>query len=247
MGEARDGFTDFGDRQVPETEKAGLVRAVFDSVAPRYDLMNDLMSFGLHRLWKAALIRALRPEPGLRLLDVAAGTGDVALAAAERGAEVVALDVNAGMTAAGRDRALDRGRTDVAWAVGDAEALPFADRSLDAVTIAFGLRNVTRRERALAEMRRVLRPGGRFFCLEFSQVAAPALRRLHARYTAEALPRLGRLVAGDGEAYRYLAESIARFPDRETLAAMMRDGGFERVGWRALSGGAVALHRGWRL
>ena len=238
---------DFGFRDVPRGEKARLVRGVFDSVAPRYDLMNDLMSFGVHRLWKAALVRALRPRHGMALLDVAGGTGDIALAAAAAGAEAVVVDINEDMAAAGRDRALDRGRLDVGWAVADAEALPFPDMSQDAVTIAFGLRNVTGRDRALGEMRRVLKPGGRFFCLEFSQVGAPALRALYERYAFGALPRLGALVAGDAHAYRYLAESIARFPDREALAETMRAAGFGRVGWRILSGGVVALHRGWRL
>ncbi len=238
---------DFGFREVPREDKAGLVRGVFDSVAPRYDLMNDLMSFGIHRLWKAALVRALCPRPGMALLDVAGGTGDVAVAAAAGGARAVVVDINADMVSTGRDRALDRGCLDVGWAVADAEALPFADMSQDAVTIAFGLRNVTGRERALAEMRRVLKPGGRFLCMEFSQVEAPALRALYERYAFGMLPRLGALVAGDAEAYRYLAQSIARFPDREALAACMRAAGFGRVRWSILSGGVVALHRGWRL
>lgn len=247
MSGASSDSVDFGFRDVPRGDKAGLVRAVFDSVAPRYDLMNDLMSLGVHRLWKAALVRALRPRPGMALLDVAGGTGDIALAAAAEGAHAVVVDINEDMAAAGRDRAFDRGRLDVDWAVADAEALPFADMSQDAVTIAFGLRNVTGRENALAEMRRVLKPGGRFFCLEFSQVEAPALRDLYERYAFSVLPRLGALVAGDADAYRYLAESIARFPDREALAASMRAGGFGQVRWSILSGGIVALHRGWRL
>ncbi len=238
---------DFGFRDVPREDKARLVRGMFDSVAPRYDLMNDLMSFGIHRLWKAALVRALRPRPGMALLDVAGGTGDIALAAAAEGAQAVVVDINADMASAGRDRALDRGRLDVAWAVADAEALPFPDMSQDAVTIAFGLRNVTGRGKALSEMRRVLKPGGRFFCLEFSHVEAPALRGLYERYAFGVLPRLGALVAGDADAYRYLAESIARFPDREALAGLMRAAGFGQVRWSILSGGIVALHRGWRL
>ena len=245
-GRANDSV-DFGFRDVPREDKAGLVRGVFDSVAPRYDLMNDLMSLGVHRLWKAALVRALRPRPGMALLDVAGGTGDIAAAAAAEGARAVVVDINEDMAAAGRDRALDRGRLDVGWAVADAEALPFTDMSQDAVTIAFGLRNVTGREKALAEMRRVLKPGGRFFCMEFSHVEAPVLRDLYDRYAFGVLPRLGALVAGDADAYRYLAESIARFPDREALAASMRAAGFGRVRWSILSGGIVALHRGWRL
>ena len=247
MNEANEDSVDFGFRDVPREDKARLVRGVFESVAPRYDLMNDLMSLGLHRLWKAALVRALRPRPGMALLDVAGGTGDIAAAAAARGAGAVVVDINEDMATAGRDRALDRGRLDIGWAVADAEALPFPDMSQDAVTIAFGLRNVTGRKQALAEMRRVLKPGGRFFCLEFSQVETPALRALYERYAFDALPRLGALVAGDADAYRYLAESIARFPDREALAAHMRNAGFARVRWTILSGGVVALHRGWRL
>ncbi len=247
MSGRADDSVDFGFRDVPRGDKAGLVREVFDSVAPRYDLMNDLMSLGVHRLWKAALVRALRPRPGMVVLDVAGGTGDIAVAAAAEGAEAVVVDINADMAAAGRDRALDRGCLEVGWAVADAEALPFPDMSQDAVTIAFGLRNVTGRERALAEMRRVLKPGGRFFCLEFSQVAAPTLRAVYERYAFRVLPRLGALVAGDAEAYRYLAESIARFPDREALAGLMGAAGFARVRWSILSGGVVALHRGWRL
>lgn len=245
-GQANDSV-DFGFRDVPRDDKARLVRGVFDSVAPRYDLMNDLMSLGVHRLWKAALVRALRPRPGMALLDVAGGTGDIAVAAVAEGAQAVVVDINEDMAAAGRDRALDRGRLDVGWAVADAEALPFADMSQDAVTIAFGLRNVTGRGKALSEMRRVLKPGGRFFCMEFSHVEAPALRNLYERYAFGVLPRLGALVAGDADAYRYLAESIARFPDREALAASMRAAGFGRVRWSILSGGIVALHRGWRL
>ncbi len=247
MGGRAHDSVDFGFRDVPREDKAQLVRGVFDSVASRYDLMNDLMSFGVHRLWKAALVRALRPRPGMALLDVAGGTGDIAIAAAAGGAQAIVVDINAGMAAAGRDRALDRGCLDIGWTVADAEALPFPDMSQDAVTIAFGLRNVTGREQALAEMRRVLKPGGRFFCLEFSQVEAPALRALYERYAFRALPRLGALVAGDAEAYRYLAESIARFPHREALAGVMRDCGFGQVRWSILSGGVVALHRGWRL
>ena len=247
MSGAGDESVDFGFRDVPRGDKARLVRGVFDSVAPRYDLMNDLMSFGVHRLWKAALVRALRPRPGMALLDVAGGTGDIAVAAAAEGARAVVVDINEDMASAGRDRALDRGCTDVGWAVADAEALPFPDMSQDAVTIAFGLRNVTGREKALSEMRRVLKPGGRFFCMEFSQVAAPALRAVYERYAFGVLPRLGALVAGDADAYRYLVESIARFPDRETLATSMRACGFGQVRWSILSGGVVALHRGWRL
>ncbi|MCC7273935.1 MAG: class I SAM-dependent methyltransferase [Alphaproteobacteria bacterium] len=241
---------DFGYRRVPAAEKAGLVRGVFDSVAGRYDLMNDLMSAGIHRLWKDALVARLRPRAGERILDLAGGTGDVALRirGTAPGAEVVVVDLTPAMVAVGRDRALDRGLlSGIAWAAGDAEALPLADRCVDAITIAFGLRNVTRRDRALAEARRVLRPGGRFLCLEFSRVVVPGLDRLYDLYSFAMLPTLGGLVAGDRESYRYLAESIRRFPDQATLAGEMTAAGLERVVWSNLSGGIAALHVGWRL
>jgi demethylmenaquinone methyltransferase / 2-methoxy-6-polyprenyl-1,4-benzoquinol methylase len=242
---------DFGFRRVRAAEKARLVRGVFDSVAGRYDLMNDLMSGGAHRLWKVAMVDALAPRPGMRLVDVAGGTGDIALRSLDRVEEdglAVVADVNAEMLAVGRDRALDRGRLDnPVWIVGDAEALPLPDRSMDACTIAFGLRNVTRRADALAEMRRVLRPGGHFLCLEFSHVVVPLLNELYDLYSFRVVPALGRMVAGDADAYRYLVESIRGFPPQEELAAMMERAGFARVGWRNMSGGIVALHGGWRI
>lgn len=242
---------DFGYREVPETEKGSLVRAVFESVAPRYDLMNDLMSGGVHRLWKAALIDWLRPRPGMALLDVAGGTGDVAfrfLDAVGNDGNVVVVDANPAMLDVGRDRALDRGTDkNISWLCADAEDLPVADMTVDACTIAFGLRNVTRKDRALAEMHRVLKPGGRFLCLEFSRVALPLLDDVYERYSFSVVPWLGETVAGDREAYQYLVESIRRFPDQETLAGMMRDAGFGQVKYRNLSGGIAALHSAWRL
>jgi demethylmenaquinone methyltransferase/2-methoxy-6-polyprenyl-1,4-benzoquinol methylase len=243
------GATDFGFRQVPVEEKAQLVRAVFDSVAPRYDLMNDLMSGGVHRLWKAALIERLNPRPGQVLLDVAGGTGDIAERFLARGGGLaVVCDINQAMLETGRDRAIDRGRlAGLHWLGGDAEALPVASSSVDAVTIAFGLRNVTRIPAALAEARRVLKPGGRFLCLEFSQVALPLLGRLYDLYSFAVLPALGRIVAGDGDAYRYLVESIRRFPAQAALVELMRAAGLEQVSYRNLSGGIAALHSGWRL
>lgn len=243
------GETDFGFERVPLEEKPRLVRLVFDSVASRYDLMNDLMSGGIHRLWKAEMIRRLNPRPGQVLLDVAGGTGDIA----ERfvttaGASAIVCDVSQAMIEKGRDRAIDRGRLrEIAWLCGDAEALPVASRSVDAVTIAFGLRNVTRMEAALAEMRRVLRPGGRFLCLEFSPVSTPGLARLYDLYSFNVLPWIGAVVAGDREAYQYLVESIRRFPDKSELARRMEAAGFEQVTVRSLSGGIAALHSGWRL
>ena len=257
----------FGFRSVPASGKASLVRNVFDSVAPRYDLMNDLMSMGVHRWWKSVLVDTLDPRPGMTILDVGGGTGDIALRILERqesrpsppgeptsfgGAEdaghVVVCDVNAEMLAVGRDRAMDRGLIDRPyWACGDAEKLPFPDRCADACTIAFALRNVTRIDAALAEMRRVLKPGGRMLCLEFSRVAVPLLAEAYEAYSFKVLPLLGRMVAGDREAYQYLVESIRRFPPQEDLAGRMRAAGFDRVSWRNLSGGIVALHSGWRI
>jgi len=240
---------DFGYRRVRAEEKAGLVRGVFDSVAPRYDLMNDLMSAGIHRLWKTALIDRLAPRGGT-FLDVAGGTGDIAFRILDRApsAQVILCDINEAMLNRGRDRAIDANRlTGIDYVVGDAEALPIASNSVDAYTIAFGLRNVTRIEPALEEARRVLRPGGRLLCLEFSHVAAPLLARAYDLYSFNVLPALGQLVAGDRESYRYLAESIRRFPKQQELAAMMRAAGFGQVGYRDLSFGIAALHSGWRL
>jgi demethylmenaquinone methyltransferase / 2-methoxy-6-polyprenyl-1,4-benzoquinol methylase len=248
------GTTHFGYREVPEANKASLVREVFDSVAPRYDLMNDLMSAGVHRLWKADLIAAIAPQAHELLLDVAGGTGDIAqrylkaAGGAGRGARAIICDINTEMLNAGRDRALDSGHLDgIAWVTGDAERLPIASHSVDVYTIAFGLRNVTRIDAALAEARRVLRPGGRFFCLEFSKVAVPVLDRLYDLYSFQVLPRLGQLVAGDRDAYQYLVESIRRFPPQAELARRITDAGLDRVRVRNLSGGIAAIHAAWRL
>jgi demethylmenaquinone methyltransferase/2-methoxy-6-polyprenyl-1,4-benzoquinol methylase len=250
-GEADDDEASFGFRSVPAAEKSRLVRGVFDSVASRYDVMNDLMSGGIHRLWKSALIDWIRPRPGQTLLDVAGGTGDVAqglLGRSGGGARILVCDINESMVRVGRDRAIDRGiLAGIEWIVGDAERLPVASHSVDAYTIAFGLRNVTHPEAALAEARRVLKPGGRFACLEFSRVAEPTLARLYDIYSFAVLPLLGQLVAGDRDSYRYLAESIRRFPPQEELAGMMRAAGFERVQFRNFTGGIAALHTGWRL
>ncbi len=245
------GEADFGFRRVAAAEKPRLVRRVFDSVAGQYDLMNDLMSGGIHRLWKAELIDRLNPRPGQRLLDVAGGTGDIATRFIERAgpaATAVVCDINEAMLRRGRDRAIDRGRiAAIEWLCGDAEHLPVASASIDAYTIAFGLRNVTHIPLALREARRVLKPGGRLLCLEFSHVDMPLLRRPYELYSFAVLPRLGELVAGDREAYQYLVESIRRFPRQAALAEMMREAGLEQVGYRNLTGGIAALHSGWRL
>lgn len=240
---------DFGYRVVDRAEKAGMVRAVFDSVAPRYDLMNDLMSLGIHRLWKQEFIAELAPNPRHRLLDLAGGTGDISFGWLKRGGgPVLMTDINASMLSVGRDRALNRGFADnLTFAVMDAEKLPVPDRTFDRVSIAFGLRNCTDKSAVLHEARRVLKPGGRFLCLEFSHVTVPGLSSVYDVWSFQVLPRLGRFVAGDEESYQYLAESIRTFPDQETLAGMMRDAGLSRVNVRNLSGGIVAIHSGWRL
>jgi demethylmenaquinone methyltransferase/2-methoxy-6-polyprenyl-1,4-benzoquinol methylase len=249
-GDKSDETIDFGYREVPRGEKKGLVRDVFDSVSARYDLMNDLMSGGIHRLWKAALIDRLKPRAGMTLLDVAGGTGDIAFRFMTDAPEgrVIVCDINHSMLRVGRDKGIDRGIvTGIDWVCGDAEALPFPDASMDAYSIAFGLRNVTDRDAALREARRVLKPGGHFLCLEFSQVAIPALKAIYDRYSFEVVPRIGALVARDKESYQYLVESIRRFPPQETLAAMMREAGLERVDFTNLTGGVAAIHSGWRI
>ena len=246
--------THFGFRDVPLADKQRRVDEVFHKVARRYDLMNDLMSGGLHRAWKDALITALGPTKSARtyeLLDVAGGTGDIAFRAVAAGGpnvRAIVADINGDMLAVGRARAKQRGLSGrVEFVEANAEALPFTERRFDAVTIAFGIRNVPRIEAALAEMFRVLKPGGRFLCLEFSKVDVPGLDAVYEAYSFRVIPEIGRVVAGDAEAYRYLVESIRRFPDRETFAAMMRKAGFGRVVATPMSGGIVALHSGWRL
>lgn len=243
------GETDFGFRHVARDAKKPLVRAVFDSVAPRYDIMNDLMSLGIHRIWKRIFVTRLRPSPGKTLLDLASGTGDIATSWRRfGGGPVIATDINRSMLAHGRDRAIGRGyASGLSYAVADAEALPLPDRSIDTVSIAFGLRNCTDKSAVLREARRVLKPGGRFFCLEFSRLQIAALEPAYERWSFGVLPRVGGMVANDAESYRYLAESIRMFPDQQTLADLMRVAGLERVAFENLSGGIVAIHSGWRL
>ncbi|MBY0431231.1 MAG: class I SAM-dependent methyltransferase [Rhodospirillales bacterium] len=241
--------THFGFRTVREDEKASLVRAVFDDVAPKYDLMNDLMSLGIHRLWKASLMDWLRPRPGMKLLDVGGGTGDIAFRFRERGGgPVVVCDINREMLVVGRDRSVDRNQLEgVSWVCGDAETLPIQPNSVDAYTIAFCLRNVTHIDEAIKEARRVLRPGGRFMCLEFSHVILPALSVLYDQYSFNVLPTLGGIVAGNRDAYQYLVESIRKFPPQEELAQRIRAAGLEQVKVRNLSGGIAAIHSAWRI
>jgi demethylmenaquinone methyltransferase/2-methoxy-6-polyprenyl-1,4-benzoquinol methylase len=243
---------DFGFRRVPLSDKQALVDDVFHSVAGRYDLMNDLMSGGLHRAWKDALVTAVNPPRGqtsFALLDLAGGTGDVALrvaAAGGPGTRITVADINPEMLAVGRERAR-AARRDIAFIEANAEALPLPDRAFDAVTIAFGIRNVPRIDLALAEAHRVLKIGGHFLCLEFSSVDVPGLDALYNLYSFNVIPALGRAVTGDAEAYRYLVESIRKFPKPAIFAEMLRTAGFRRVAFTRLTGGVVALHSGWRL
>lgn len=249
---AADGATThFGFRDVPAEEKAGLVHGVFSSVASKYDVMNDVMSFRIHRLWKEALIDWMAPRPGLRLLDVAGGTGDIAFRTLDRlkgdGAATI-CDMTAPMLVEGRKRAEAESLSHaLSWVCGDAMRLPFPDRSFDVYTIAFGIRNVTRIEAALAEARRVLKPGGRFLCLEFSRVDPPLMRKAYDLYSFQVIPRMGHLIARDRESYQYLVESIRKFPDQDRFAAMIREAGFSRVAYRNQTLGVAAIHSGWRL
>lgn len=251
MTEGTDKGVDFGYRRVAPEEKTRLVGRVFDSVAGRYDLMNDLMSAGLHRFWKRYFAGTLGLRPDMRVLDLASGTGDIAaLAAPKLGPEgrLVASDINANMLSRGRDRLINANRAGNAdFVLADAECLPFPDNYFDRITIAFGLRNVTHKERALRDMHRVLRAGGSANVLEFSKLRPKFLRPAYDFYSFQVLPRLGNLVAHDSESYRYLAESIRRHPDQSALACMMEQAGFERVSCRNLSAGVVAIHTGWKL
>lgn len=259
MSEDSETRASFGYREIAADEKAGLVRSVFDKVAPKYDLMNDLMSVGAHRVWKSILIDRINPRPGEFLLDAAGGTGDVAAAFLTRadrrgraqgrpGARAIVADVNAAMLRAGRRRQSAAGHAErLAHLCADAESLPLPDRSVDIYAIAFGVRNVTRIDATLAEARRVLKIGGRFFCLEFSQLGTENLQRLYDAWSFVVIPRLGEIVAKDRESYQYLVESIRRFPNQDNFAAMLRANGFSRVRYENLSAGIVAVHSGWRL
>jgi len=240
---------DFGFSTVPKDQKRLLVRDVFDSVAPKYDLMNDLMSLGIHRLWKRDFLEALDPRPSRTLLDLAGGTGDISFGWLKRGGGPVLLsDINVSMLRVGLNRATTNAYlADISLLVTDAETLPLPDKSVDRVAMAFGLRNCTNKDKVLAEARRVLRPGGKFLILEFSKLQVAALEKLYDAWSFQALPRIGALVAKDQASYQYLAESIRMFPDQDTLKTMMETAGLERVTYRNLTGGIAAIHQGWRL
>ncbi|HYE27600.1 MAG TPA: class I SAM-dependent methyltransferase [Allosphingosinicella sp.] len=237
----------FGYEEVAPDEKTRRVGAVFSSVARRYDLMNDLMSGGLHRRWKDLFVRRVRPRKGEAILDMAGGTGDVAFRLARRGARVMVADINPDMLEVGRERAKRRGIDGLAWAVENAEALSFADAAFDAYTIAFGIRNVTDVEAALREAYRVLKTGGRFYSLEFSTTRWPGFARLYDAYSIHVVPRIGRTVARDEESYRYLVESIRRFPPIDKFASMVARAGFAQVRAEPILGGLVAIHSGWKV
>lgn len=242
--------THFGFQTVNEGEKAGMVHGVFTRVASKYDIMNDVMSMGIHRIWKDAMMDWLAPRPGQKLLDVAGGTGDVAFRFLKRapGATAVVLDMTEGMLISGRQRAeADSMAERLNWVVGDAMALPFPDNSFDVYTISFGIRNVTRVQDALNEAYRVLRPGGRLMVLEFSQLPNPAMQWAYDRYSFNVIPVMGQIIAGDRDSYQYLVESIRKFPDQETFAAMIRTAGFGQVKYRNMTMGVAALHSGWKL
>lgn len=237
----------FGYEEIPAAEKQARVGAVFSSVARKYDVMNDAMSVGMHRLWKDKFVRRVRPRSGEAILDMAGGTGDIAFRMAPSGAHITVADINQDMLDVGIERAHKRGLEGLEWSCQNAEALSFADRSFDAYTIAFGIRNVTRIDAALAEAHRVLKFGGRFFCLEFSTTQWPGFSEIYDLYSHKLVPRIGQMIAGDEESYRYLIESIRRFPPMPRFEAMIREAGFTRTRVEPILGGLVAIHSGWKV
>ncbi len=240
---------DFGFRSVPKGEKSAMVREVFDSVAGKYDIMNDLMSLGIHRLWKREFLTLLNPRPHHKLLDLAAGTGDISFGWLKRGGgPVVMSDINESMLNVGRDRATANGFLgDIEFLVADAEKLPLPEQTFDRISMAFGLRNCTNKDKVIAEAFRLLRPGGRFLVLEFSKLQIAGLEKLYDAWSFQAMPKIGGIVAKDSESYKYLAESIRMFPPQEELKRMFETAGFERASYRNLSGGIAAIHAGWKL
>ncbi|WP_370399829.1 bifunctional demethylmenaquinone methyltransferase/2-methoxy-6-polyprenyl-1,4-benzoquinol methylase UbiE [Sulfitobacter sp. JB4-11] len=245
-----DKTTHFGARQVPEDEKAGMVRDLFSDVANKYDIMNDVMSVGIHRIWKEAMMDWLAPRAGQKLLDVAGGTGDVSFKFLKRAGHghATVCDLTEGMLVEGRKRAEAAAMADqLDWVVGDAMALPFEDNTFDVYTISFGIRNVTRPQEALNEAYRVLRPGGRLMVLEFSQLPNPMMQKAYDLYSFNVIPRMGQLIANDRDSYQYLVESIRNFPDQETFLGMVRAAGFENASYRNLTMGIAALHSGWKI
>jgi demethylmenaquinone methyltransferase/2-methoxy-6-polyprenyl-1,4-benzoquinol methylase len=250
MAEDSQKTTHFGFTDVPEDQKAGMVHGVFTNVASKYDIMNDVMSVGIHRIWKDAMMDWLAPRSGQRLLDVAGGTGDVSFRFLKRAgqAQAVVLDMTESMLIEGRKRAEASSLADsLDWVVGDAMALPFEDNSFDVYTISFGIRNVTRIADALSEAYRVLRPGGRLMVLEFSQLPNPMMQKAYDLYSFNVIPKMGKMIAGDAESYQYLVESIRKFPDQEKFARMIRAAGFENVSYRNMTLGVAALHSGWKI
>lgn len=237
----------FGYQDIPAEEKVERVGAIFSNVARKYDVMNDAMSAGLHRLWKDRFVAKVRPRAGEAILDMAGGTGDIAFRLARSGAAITVADINQDMLDVGIERAEKRGIEGLAWSCQNAETLDFADRSFDAYTIAFGIRNVTHIDRALAEAHRVLKFGGRFYCLEFSTTQWPGFAEIYDLYSHHVVPRIGQAIAGDADSYRYLIESIRRFPPMEAFAGMIREAGFARVKVEPILGGLVAIHSGWKI
>ncbi len=237
----------FGYEDIDADEKTGRVGAVFSNVASKYDIMNDAMSGGMHRLWKDRFVRRVKPQPDEQILDMAGGTGDIAFRMAERGASVTVSDINQNMLDVGIERAMDRGIDGLVWSRQNAEELSFTSRTFDAYTIAFGIRNVTHTRKALAEAHRVLKFGGRFYCLEFSTVEWPGFKEAYDLYSHKLVPKLGKAIAGDADSYRYLIESIRRFPDMPGFEAMIREAGFENTRVEPIMGGLVAIHSGWKV